>query len=435
MNIKTNNIELAFFAILFFTLLNGFFNSMNVAYGHTGYPLATFLFDSSDLHADLVKGVLSFYQGKILSYSDWSPLYQGYYLYNPYGGVDALNAGQLSNLSGSPMMTAISLLLGKLVLWKSPGFLVKFFYVGVFMTTWLIAYFYSESTKKAFFVSIILLFSYPVLFILTRGHIFSFIGGVLLIFFFYHIVKKSPLIIPVLLLAFVVNFRPNAAVLSLLFIVYGFKDGIRGLVIFGVLSLSIFYVNLLIAHQMYPDYTFEHFVKAVGIYFNIYVLGNGGDAFNNSLFGGIKALSVLVKVDISEKLKFLNFILSLTSISVLLFSVYLFVKNKINRYELSFIGMSTLALATSVFSTYHMVVFFAFLLIAFKDIELNYSPIYLNTILLTCIFVLSPKNYIFTHGISLEVILNPLVLLWAVAYILYKANTTEPSANMMRLDS
>ena len=421
-NIKTNNIELAFFVILFFTLFNGFFNSLAVAYGYDLWPKNTFLFQASDLHADLVKGVLSFYQGKISSYSDWSPLYQEYYLHNPYGGINALNAGQLSNLSAPPLMMVLSHLLGDILLWKSPKFLVKLFYVSAFITTWLTAYFYSKNMKKAFLVSIILLLSYPVLFILTRGHIYSFIGGVLLIFFFYHVVKKSPWIIPVVLLAFVVNFRPNAAVLGLLFIVYGFKDGVKALIAFSILSLSIFYVNLLIAHQMYPDYTFEHFTKAVGIYFNIYVLGNAGDAFNNSLYGGIKALSVLVKVDISEKLKFLNFMLSMTSISVLIFSVYLFVKNKINRYELSFIGMSVLALATSVFGTYHMLVFFAFLLIPFKDTEVSYSPMYINIILVTCIFVLSPKNYIFPHGISLEVILNPLVMLGSVVYILYKAN-------------
>jgi hypothetical protein len=113
----------------------------------------------------------------------------------------------------------------------------------------------------------------------------------------------------------------------------------------------------------------------------------------------------------------------------------LFIKNKINRYELSFIGISVLALATSVFGTYHMLVFFAFLLIAFKDTEINHSPMYMNIILITCIFVLSPKNYIFPHGISLEVILNPLVMLGAVVYILYKASTTESFVHKIKLNS
>lgn len=423
--IKTNKIELAFFAILFFTFLNGFFNSLAVAYGYTTYPLATFLFDSSDLHADLIKGILSFYQGKMPSYGEWIPLYQGYYLLNPYRGLSALNTGQLSNLSGTPIMTAIDLLLGKLILWKNPTFLIQIFYSFVVSMICFMAYFYSDSRKKMVLLSLVLLLSYPVLFILTRGHIFSFMGGILLIFFFYHIVKKSPIIIPILLLGLVVNFRPNAAILSLLFIVYGFKNGFKGLVIFSIVALSIFYINLLVAHQMYPDYTLEHFTQAVGSYFKVYVLGNAGDAFNNSLFGAIKTLSGLFHIDIVKKLKLINSLISLTSITLLFFSVMLFIKNKINRYELSFIAMSILALATSVFGTYHMLVFFAFLLIAFKNPTINYSPKYLTIILITCVFVLSPKNYLFTHGVSLEVILNPLIMLASVVYIVYTSYHSE----------
>lgn len=433
--ISLTKVEISLFAILLGTLLNSFFNSLSVAYGFTAYPFATFLFDSSDLHADLVKLVLSFMQyDTIKNFSEWSSLYQSYFLHNPYGGIASLEANSLTHFTAPPLMINMSILFSKIILISSPNFLVKLFYLVVFFGIFALSFFFQKS-KKIIFIFIVMLSSYPILFILTRGHIFAFVAGVFLIFFFYHIVKKSPFFIPVLLLAFVVNFRPNAAVLSLLFIVYGFKDGMKGLITFAILSLSIFYLNLLIAHQMYPDYTFEHFMKAVNIYFKIYVLGNAGDAFNNSLYGGIKALSVLVNIDISEKLKFLNFMLSMTSISALLFSVYLFIKNKINRYELSFIGMSILALATSVFGTYHMFVFFAFLLIAYKDMEVNYSPMFINIILFTCIFLLSPKNYIFPHGISLEVILNPLVMLGAVVYILYKANMTESFVHKIKLNS
>lgn len=419
--ISLSEVEISLFAILFGTLLNGFFNSLSVAYGFTTYPMSTFLFDSSDLHADLVKLVLSFMQhDTIKNFSEWSPLYQGYFLHNPYGGVASLEANALTHFTAPPLMVNMSILLSKIILLSSPDFLVKLFYLVVFFGIFALSIFFQKS-KRMILILIAMLSSYPILFILTRGHIFSFISGILLIGFFYNIVKKNNILIPIILLAIVVNFRPNAAILSMLFIVYGLREGFRGVVFFCVASIGIFYINLLVAHSVYTDYTLENFTKAVKIYFKMYVLGSAGDAFNNSLFGAIKTFSMIFQIDLSAKLKTINSVISISFIGILLTSAWLFIKKWINRYELSFVAMSIYALASSVFATYHMLVFFTFLLISIKNIEKIYSPRYLNIIFATSVFVLIPKNYYHFNSISIETILNPAVMSCAIVYILVKS--------------
>jgi hypothetical protein len=80
-------------------------------------------------------------------------------------------------------------------------------------------------------------------------------------------------------------------------------------------------------------------------------------------------------------------------------------------------------LSSSVLADYHLGVFFAPLLIYYID---HYNKSVANidyfeflVINVGSVLMLAPKNYIFYHGISLQVALNPLIILLLTIIIIY----------------
>lgn len=416
---KLTKIHITLFLILLFTLANGFFNSINLAFGKKDILLTTFLFPH-DLYGDLVKTSLSFFQQKITSYNLWDPLFQNYYLDNPYGGIDALRAGKLTNMHVTPLAIILFHFSGYIIIFKDPYLLVLFFYALVIGGIVLTAKFFSTSNKNAFILSIIIFFSYPILFTLQRGHFLAFIVGILLVYFFYSLVQKKHYLIPILLLVIAVNIRPNLAILSLLFIAYGARDGFKAFIVCVVLSLLLFFISLSIANLLYPSFSFINFIEALKIYSNIYVIGNAGDLFNNSLFGAFKMIFNIRQYSTNSNLHSLNLTVTCLGILFYLYAIYLYAKNKMTTFEICFISMCIVMLVSTVFAVYHLFSFFAFILIANKDSKYQYDSKNTNIILLLCVFLLSPKNYFLINSVSIESLLNPFVALFGIILIVYK---------------
>lgn len=402
------------YLIIFFTLLNAFFNFICTSYG-LNYPYNTFLFTADDLHADLLKVALSYLKKDCVNYQNWSSLHQNYLINNPYGSSEALSVNGLTNLHMTPLGTNISIMNAKLIQIFNPNILLVLFYSLSIISIYTMASFFTKNKKEFLLVFCVILLSYPILFMLTRGHIYSLITNIATIFFLYHVVKKSNILIPIILLAIMFNMRPNSLFLSLLFFVYGYKNGLKGLILAGILSIFLFSLNFVLANQIYGDYTFENFIKALKIYYNMYVLGRGGDAFNNSMLSLVKL--PLVAFDI---VGVLNTIILLFGSSLGIYSLFLFIKNKINTFEFIFLITLLYVLVSSVFATYYMAIFFVFFLIPIKMREVENSRFFL-LIMIVSVLMLSPKNYIFLHRISLEVMINPLIILGTVSYIMYKS--------------
>ena len=421
--IKIKKLYIIFGIILFFTLLNGFFNSISVAYGWDTYPYNTFLFSATDLHADLIKGILSYCNSLNLDTSEWSTLYQNYYHHNPYGGIEALQNGRLSNLSGPPLMLNIGFLLKYILIHSSPEILVELFYIFVILSIYFISKFFMQDDLDLYVIFFTMLFSYTILFVLTRGHIYAFINGVTLMIFFYLIINKQYVFISIILLSFIINIRPNAIIFSILFFVYGYKNAFKYTILLLALSGIIFIVNLYIAHYLYHDYTWNNFLAAIKIYFELYVIGGLGNLFNNSILGAVKTYLLLLDVHLSKSaLININSTIGIISFITVLVTAFKYFQKRLTIFEFIFIVTSIYVMASSVFGTYHMFIFFIFILIPLKSDWNKISPQFLYLIFFSTIFVLSPKNYFFIGYISLETILNPLVLLLTVLYILIKTN-------------
>lgn len=422
-----NKVIIWFYLILFLTLLNAFYNFLCISYG-LNYPYNTFLFTVDDLHADLLKVALSYLNKNSLNYQSWSLLHQNYLINNPYGSSEALKIGRLTNLHMPPLGTLISLMDAKLIQIFSPNILLVLFYSISILSIYKMTSFFTKNKKESILIVSFILLSYPVLFLLTRGHIYSLITNITTIFFLYHVLRKNNIIIPIILLAIMFNMRPNSLFLGLLFFVYGFKNGFKALVLAGILSIVLFTINLIIANQIYDDYTFENFTNALKIYYEMYVLGSGGNAFNNSMLSLVKfpLLAVFKIMHYDKSVAFdivgiFNTIILIFGSSLGFYSLLLFMKNKINTFEVIFLITSLYVLVSSVFATYYMAIFFVFLLIPLQMKEVEKSRFFI-LIMIICVLMLSPKNYIFVRGISLEVIINPLVMLSAIGYIIYKSH-------------
>jgi hypothetical protein len=414
-----------FYLILFLTSLNAFYNFVCSSYG-LNYPYNTFLFTPDDLHADLIKVALSYLKKNSVNYQSWSLLHQNYLLHNPYGSSDALINGGLTNFHVTPLVTNIAIINAKLIQVFNPNIPLLLFYTISIVSIYIMTLFFVNNKKEFVLVLCVILLSYPILFMLTRGHIYSLITNVATIFFIYHVFKRSNILIPIILLALMFNMRPNSLFLGLLFFIYGFKSGIKGLIFAGILSIFLFFLNLVLANQIYGDYTFENFIKALKIYYDIYVLGSAGNAFNNSMLSLAKLpLLALFKIMHYDKMVaydivgIFNTMIFIFGSLLGLYSLFLFIKNKINDYEFIFLITLLYVLVSSVFATYYMPIFFVFFLIPIKIREVENSKFFL-LIMIVSVLMLSPKNYIFINGISLEVVINPLIMLGAIGYIIYK---------------
>jgi len=399
-------------------LLNALFNSLSYAYGYNSYLMNSFLFSASDLYGDLIKFSISFMDSKeIHDISNWSKLYQNYYLHNHYGGIESLEKGLLSNLGTTPFYLYIAYFIKFIIFKLSPSDTIIYFYIFIFLSIVFMVYYFYSSYKKTFIISLFIFCSYPTLFMLTRGHIYSYITALFLIFFIALIIKQSKnYLLVALLLAIAVSFRPNVAILSVLFFLYGFRDGVKYLVIFIFLSLVLFIINIYLASFLYPDYNLTNFIHATDIYFHTYVLGSAGSEFNNSLYGGINFILNIFDIKVlNSELKMINMASFIILIFILSISILLTLKKYISSFDFSFIVVSIYILASSVFATYHLFVLYIFLLL-YKNIDSNNYRL----IIFTTIFMLSPKNYYHINNVSIETLLNPLVLFASVLYMILK---------------
>ncbi|MGJ0334401.1 hypothetical protein NG752_10320 [Aliarcobacter cryaerophilus] len=414
LKIKLSKSELAFYAIFLFTILNGFYNALNVAYGFNSYPYNTFVFDSSDLHADLVKYTLSFFQDKFPNYKEWSSLYQEYYLHNPYGGVQNLNNGQLSSYGSFPLSIVINLIIGQLIYIGGPKLLVKSLYIFVILSSFIVIYFFTNKDKYNTLVLLIaFLLSYTVLFMLTRGHIYSYLVFLMFTVFVYFLIYKKNIVIPILLLALIMNFRPNMGIFMFLFYIYGFRNFIKASFTVLLFAGIIFYLSLQISTIFLEGYSFDNIAKGLKIYTENYILGSGGDAFNNSFFGILKFFQLVLN---SKDIQ----IISLSIILIFLpITIYLYSKKKIMEYDFIYLIVGIYILITPSFATYHMLILYIFILVPLKKNIINNAN-YSNIIICSVIVLLLPKNYYYNlNQISIETLINPIVILWSLFIIVF----------------
>lgn len=378
-----------------------------------------------DRFGDFLKVVLSYPGSSEINLSKKFGLFgliSDYINNNPYKGIDGLNAGGLTHFHMPPLTTAVSLINLSLMGHITPQLDFYLMVCLVFLSVVGVASASGVGAKEKLIWAACIFMSYPFLFILQRGNLFSAATTILIIFYLLLIYRKSHINIALILLALAVNIRPNALVFILFLAVLQDKSMPKRLILFLTAVTAIFFVSLEFVGWLYPDYSIDAFLRGLKIYHTLYVVGDGGFGYSSSLYTFMK---YFFGYNISYEI--FGFVFP---IIFLIIALAQFINHRIDLISYLFVICGTYMLSSSVFADYHLLVFIA--PVIFQGLQntnlphLEYQPKLVSlTIFGVCCFLLSPKNYIFTEGISLLVLLNPIIMLSSIILILYRSFTNN----------
>lgn len=391
--------------------LNSIYNSIYAGFGGA-FPHTTFLNTPDDLFGDFFKGIFSFAKNSsdIHDFENLPDYLKNYFLDNPYkSDLNSLKMGWLTNLHGPPLVMAFSLLNIYLFEFINPVYIYCFWVgLGVFLAAKLIYLICRDRVDRYYFM-LIMAASYPTIYVLSRGHIYSLYLALSVFYFLLYLNKKN-FYLALLCLAIGVNIRFNCAIFILMLfpLVKNLKFKIS---YFVILSLLIFFINYAFVTHFYSTYTFDNFSQAVKNYHRLYVVAENGIAYGSSMFG-------VLKVIFGYK-KFLEVIPYFFCTCILLRVLYLRKKNLFSDYLYIFVLCCMFALSIQVFADYYLLVFFApIFLLYMQNTNLNFFKIASTADLLTffsTILLLAPKNY-FIENISIQLFINPLTMAFAALY-------------------
>lgn len=394
------------------------------------FPARSYIYEG-DLYADFFKMILSYPGAAGVSYENglgMEAMISDYIYNNPYGGVVSLDGGGLTHFHLTPLSTTFNLI--GLLAMKSVGPQLIFYlaYGVLFFAVFFLSGIMTGSMRRGLVWFCCMVFAYPFLFALQRGNLHSAAAGVLIIFYIILLQKGGRPWVALILLAIAINIRPNALIFSsLLLLVYKDRDLLIKLAALALLSAIIFVLALIAAGWLYSAYTFPRFLEGLGAYHRIYVQGGLGNAYNSSIFMISKCFFGYTKLG--------ETVSAVVPVICLLISALQYLRGKIKTTAYVYVACGTYMLYTSVFADYHLLVFIAPLMV----LELQQrGGDYMRSNLVVfwvCCFILSPKNYIFTHGISLLVLLNPVVVALGIVFILYKSISAEKPATVGRSDN
>lgn len=390
---KLNNISFFLKTIFYFVLIASFFNTIATSVGFT-YPYNTFLFTAEDIFADFFKVI------DALKITDtWS----GENFYDQIG-INFLPPFAMS------IYTIVALMIKHLYLNKITVYLLVFI-VPLILLLKSSALFINKS--KYWFL---ILFSYPVLQILTRGNL----AGLVFVFLAFYILNIKNIYVSMFFLALAVSIK----ITPVIFIAYFFvshitdvKKIIKGalfflIFLFVINLLSIMLLNNTVSKAIYDP---SAFFSSLRVYEKIMVYGLGGLIFGSSFYMAFRLF-----IDIIARITHFDFFYIILAVPALIINSLVFLsliiiylkkfswdsfKNMLmDDYTILKLICIVYVLFTPVTADYYLaVLFLPLFFIPFQYFKPAEKLLYL--------LVLSPKNYFFVRGISLQVLINPLLLI------------------------
>ncbi|MEO6360247.1 MAG: hypothetical protein ABIO43_06705 [Sphingomicrobium sp.] len=403
-------------------LLNLGFNLLVASYGlgapHDsqlfGHPFNSFLYDANDRFGDTLKMALT-YPGPEVHPADprWG-LNGRLAAFEHHVGL--LRGTQINHFHMLPLSTLIGLGLRAAMSAMDPGWLLVIVLGGMAATLAAVVGTAAPKGESRLLLIILALICYPALFAFDRGHLFSLICASAVMAATFRCLRDRRVDwVTILLFAIALNIRPNAGLLPLgLFLC---RKGVRfhDLIKIGFASLIIFLFGMLIAHQIYPPYSFESLREGLRDYSTIYVSGSGGQNYNSSLFGAIRGLYGYHRFTIVVPL--------LVQLAVLTGLALACWRQRVPDAVFMFLLLSAYVLGGQVLLDYHLIVFvMPLVLLALNPLEDRTNA---RIVMIGCCLLLIPKNYIshVTEGRAdwtFQVIFNPLIMLLTSMFLLYR---------------
>lgn len=415
--IQLKNIPRFSFCFIFIlTSLNALYNSLSVEFLQN-YPYTTFLFNPFDIFADYFKLIFSYPSSLNVSIpveSRIDKLLLYFQHSHAYADLAGSASGHITHFHVTPLTTIFNLSNLYLMIQSTPLtiftiMILGFFCFGIFI----ISNINYTNKNKLYFIAIFFL-CYPTLFLVTRGNIVSGVASLCIIYFLTSIYKENVRWLSIVSIALAINIRPNAIIFLLAFIILDNKK-IKYLLNSVVCTSFMFFSSLYFANYLYKDYNLTNFILGIKNYYNIYVIYNEGIAFGSSLLGGLKLLY--------GPNAYFEFFIIILGILILISVLTEYKFGLANKIMVIYILCSIYCLCSSVFADYHLLVFIApiICMCPHKNNGFKCTPhtqIIDLVILFPCLLALSPKNYIFVKNISLQVVMNPIIILASVLALL-----------------
>ena len=389
-----------------------------------GYPRNSFFFLPQDVFADFFKFIIN--QNNLSEYFSVPKGEKGYPYITPYLNFSFYYQANFINPPFYALISGVNAIFLKLL---NP-YLAYFLNILLF----LIIFFFQIKNflvdqKTSYIIFISSVFSYAVLCMMNRGHIFSAFTCLILIQILINCYLKKNFILNFFLVLLAFSSKPTALCFALYIFYYDISFYKKFIYFFLLLILApIFYIlfnefNYFFLGNIWSFYNnFENTFKMHSqlMYYNSYIIGDAGLAFGSSLWGFVKIFLRSFSnfnPHIWIKITFL-----FSSLIFFIFTLLFFLK-KINISVFAYTLVSYYILVSPVSADYHLIVFFGPLLLLLKDYEnFNNKDLYI-VLILTIAFIVSPQHYYFTEKfIPEKTILNPLLILCANFYILIKIN-------------
>lgn len=414
----------AIYLIIAATALNAVYFALRYAFG---YGFGTFLVGPEDRFADLVKVALSF---KTITwpltdtetFAAWPNVYKDYLLHNPYGGPTNLSTGQLTHFHHPPLSQLLFTLGALLIAQSQSATIVLWIGFGIYLAilAGLVASTSSRNnpsvTSRHCAVVFLCLATYPAMLVFGRGNYNAGFSSILIaIFLVYCFGRRTASLWPLLALAVAINIRPAALIfLVALPLAFGPKESVRKLATLMALTIAIFVGALLIEQLLYPDYTIDNFLQGLAIYKARYIVGRGGDGGNASLWGLIKNSVTMGDWSIHYYYEELARLFLAAGILVALLGLRIVRQAELPAASATFVLVSLYVLLAPVTAEYHLLVFIAPLIVLSMCESDSPAPPQARIVFFASVIMMCPKNYIFIEGLSLQTIINPLVLVLAL---------------------
>lgn len=399
---KVSDITARIVLTLFAT--NTLFNLVARAFG-LHWPYSTFLFAPTDLFGDFFKAALGFPGGDMVRPSHFLGLHDRIAraaAFRPYPGIAALAAEPLNPLQMMPLTMTYYLLEVRAMRLLDPAAVFLGSALAVIAGYVCVVLRGARSRHLAERWLRLGLLSYPMLMVLTRGNLQAGVTALLIVQAMLCAAERKRPVTTAVLLAIAVNIRPNAILFGLPMLLLFADARWRVFAATGVAGVLTLAASAAAAHALFPDYTISSFGSGLRVYYQVYVIDDLGLWYGSSLFGGLKLMfGYHAGMDTGA---------TVAALALLVAGLATFWRGRLTITAMVFVTACAYCLATPVIADYHLLCFVAVPMLAAREPRIGRIE---WIAVIAASLLLSPKNYIFFGEYSLQIVLNPAIMLAA----------------------
>lgn len=327
----------------------------------------------------------------------------GYADTRPTSGLAGLKIGAPTHFNAPPLNTLFGLVTVRAMRWIDPALLYAAMCLLLLLYWAAIVRRFAPSRIDRHALVLLGVLSYPMLLMLVRGNVYAGLTGLLIVHAMLIASTRGSGRAAAILLAIALGMRPNAVVFVVPLIALC-RDRWPTLLVLAVATPAISGAALFLAHLIYPTYTLATFAQGVRNYYLIYVIQEHGVPFGSSLYG---ALTILFPHG------GLTGVAPIPAGVVGLSAMLLYGLRRIRVVPFVFLICAAYCLGSTIIADYHLFVFMVPVMLAARTAEARGLEPGERIALIASCLMLAPKNYLFEGDVSIQPLLNPLLLLAA----------------------